>query len=56
MPDDMASDAKAVKDRIRALVRERFGVTHTTLEIERASECHEVGDAKPIGHHIGHQH
>jgi len=56
VPDDIASDARAVKDRIRALVRERFGVTHTTLEIERASECHEFGNAKSIGHQIGHHH
>ena len=54
--DDIAPDARAVKDRIRALVRERFGVTHTTLEIERASECHEFGNAKSIGHQIGHHH
>jgi len=56
VPDDIAPDARAVKDRIRALVRERFGVTHTTLEIERASECHEFGNAKSIGHQIGHHH
>jgi cation diffusion facilitator family transporter len=56
VPDDIAPDARAVKDRIRALVRERFGVTHTTFEIERASECHEFGNAKSIGHQIGHHH
>jgi len=56
VPDELAGDAKELKDRIRALVRERFGVTHTTLEIERASECHECEDAKPIGHLIDASH
>lgn len=47
-------DARAIRDRIRALARERFGVTHATLEIERASECHEGEAASTIGHQIGH--
>lgn len=53
VPDEAAGESKAVKDRIRVLARDRFGVTHTTLEIERASECHEGADANTIGHQIG---
>lgn len=53
VPDESVGSSKDIKDRIRALARDRFGVTHTTLEIERASECHEGADANTIGHQIG---
>ena len=53
LPDDCSGDTKALKDRFRALVRERFGVTHTTLEIEYAAECHEGEGVSTIGHRIG---
>ena len=39
--------------RLQDVVRDRFGVTHTTLEVERWSECHEGGSASAIGHRIG---
>ncbi|MCL4768221.1 MAG: cation diffusion facilitator family transporter [Hyphomicrobiaceae bacterium] len=52
VPEGSAEDAQAVKARIRALARERFGVTHTTLELEAASECHEGEHARIIGHRI----
>ena len=49
--DDTGHEAEAIKDRIKALVRERFGIGHATLELERASATCEGGDAKVIGHH-----
>ena len=52
VPDAASGNGKAVKDRIRTLMRDRFGVTHTTLEIECSSECHEGKDASAIGHRI----
>lgn len=52
VPDGAADNAREVKDRIRALMRDRFDITHTTLEVERASECHEGEDASTIGHRI----
>lgn len=54
LKDGAADDANAIKNRIRALVRDRFGVTHTTLEIERSCECQEGEAASTIGHPIGH--
>ncbi len=56
VPDELTGDSKSVKDRVRVLVRDRFGVSHTTLEVEHASECHEGGHANTIGHQIGHRH
>jgi cobalt-zinc-cadmium efflux system protein len=56
VPDALASDPKPIKDRIRELVRDRFGVSHMTLEVERASECHEGEHANIIGHQIGARH
>jgi cobalt-zinc-cadmium efflux system protein len=53
VPDGTADNSRGVKDRIRAVVRDRFGVTHTTLEVERWSECHEGEGASAIGHRIG---
>lgn len=53
VPDGGADKAWAIKDRIRALARDRFGVTHTTLEMECAAECHEGEDVSTIGHRIG---
>lgn len=55
VPDEAAGESKAIKDRVRVLAQDRFGVTHTTLEIERASECHEGADASTIGHQIEHR-
>jgi len=52
VPDGAAGNARDVRDRIRALLRDRFGVMHATLEIERASECHEGEGASAIGHRI----
>jgi cobalt-zinc-cadmium efflux system protein len=53
VPNGTAENSRDVKDRIRAVVRDRFGVTHTTLEVERWSECHEGEGASAIGHRIG---
>lgn len=53
VPDELTGDPKGIKDRVRRLVRDRFGVSHTTLEVERASECHEGEDVSTIGHQIG---
>ena len=56
--DDAAGqEAEAIKNRIKALVGDRFGIAHTTLELERASTACEGGDAKVIGHHTAdHRH
>lgn len=51
--ESSGEQADAVKQRVKALVRERFGVDHATLELERASACCEGEDAKLIGHRIG---
>lgn len=52
VPDALAGTAKALKDRIRSLALDRFGVAHATLEVERASECHDGADVSTIGHQI----
>ncbi len=49
--DDQAV-GEAVKERIKALARERFGISHTTLEIERASAACEGDGAQTIGHRM----
>ena len=46
-------EADVIKQRVKALARERFGVDHATLELERVSACCEGEDAKLIGHPIG---
>ncbi|MEQ8696057.1 MAG: cation diffusion facilitator family transporter [Bauldia litoralis] len=52
--DDQAA-GEAVKKRIRSLVGESFGITHSTLEIERASAPCAGDDAQVIGHRIAPQ-
>lgn len=52
VPDAVAHDTNAIKMRIKALVRDRFGIGHTTLEFERASEACAGKDHQVIGHRI----
>ena len=52
VPDAFADNAKSLKDRIRSLALDRFGVAHATLEVERASECRDGADVSTIGHQI----
>ena len=54
--DDTGKAADAVKKRIKALAREGFNISHTTLELERSSSCCEGEDAKVIGHRIDLAH
>jgi cobalt-zinc-cadmium efflux system protein len=56
VPDDSSRSAGAVKRRIKALARDRFGIAHTTLELESASTCCEGADAKVIGHAMRADH
>lgn len=53
--DETGERAEAVKDRInnKAMAHERFGIGHTTLELEYASSGCEGEEAKLIGHRIG---
>ena len=51
--DSAGHGAEAVKDRIKRTVRERYGIGHTTLELERASSACEGEDARVIGHPAG---
>ena len=50
--DRAAGDTEAVKSRIKALARERFGIDHTTLEFEYESTRCEGADAMVVGHRI----
>jgi cobalt-zinc-cadmium efflux system protein len=52
VPDGAGDIAAAVRERVRALVRDEFGITHSTLEVELAGQCHEGDGAKTIGHGI----
>lgn len=58
--EETGAGAEAVKQRIKALARERFGIGHTTLELERPSSACADEDAKVIGHPVGghgsHEH
>jgi cobalt-zinc-cadmium efflux system protein len=49
--DDTATlhDAQAEGDRLKALLAERFGITHATLELE----CHACDDDDPASAHGG---
>lgn len=50
--DDVGEQADAVKGRVKTLVRERFGIGHTTLELECASFPCTGEAAKVIGHPV----
>ncbi|MDF1587258.1 cation diffusion facilitator family transporter [Marinimicrococcus flavescens] len=50
--DGTALGGEAVKQRIKALLAGRFGIAHTTLEIEQASQSCEGEDARLVGHRI----
>lgn len=54
--DETGKEVDAVKARIKALARERFNISHTTLELERSSASCEGEDAKVIGHRIESAH
>jgi len=65
LPDGSGGSEDAVKRRIRALVHDRFGIRHTTLEVERLGEACGDDDPLVIGHHVetsdrqpssGHRH
>lgn len=51
--DASGSQDDAVKRRIKALARDRFGIRHTTLEIERSGMPCAGEEAQVIGHSIG---
>lgn len=57
--DEAEAETQGVKARLKTLLRERFGVAHTTLEFESAADCCEGADAEVIGHPVhrtGHGH
>ena len=56
--DDAGGMGEAVRGRIKALLRDRFGIDHTTLELEHVSCSCDGSDAQVIGHPIAaaHQH
>ncbi|MDX6751250.1 cation diffusion facilitator family transporter [Geminicoccaceae bacterium 1502E] len=47
-----AFEGEAVKQRIKALLADRFGIAHTTLELEQASQSCQGEDARLVGHRI----
>lgn len=51
--DEAGEGGEGVKDRIKAMARERFGIGHATLELEYDATSCEGGEAKLIGHRIG---
>ena len=50
--DALGAEAGALKDKIKAMARDRFGIGHATLELEQDSSCCEGEDAKQIGHRV----
>ena len=55
--DECGAAAEAVKERIKALLAERHGIGHTTLELEHASAACTGGEAQVTGHGgPGHTH
>lgn len=50
--DESGEDDEAVKRRLKDLARDRFGIHHTALEIERPGDACGETDALVIGHHI----
>lgn len=54
--DDVARDIEAIKGQMKALLRERFSIGHTTLEFEQASVSHPDEVVKVIGHPTPTQH
>ncbi len=55
--DARAGEGDAIKGRLKALARERFGIGHATLEFERLSQACSAADSQVIGHRVdGEQH
>lgn len=53
--DGWEGETQAIKARLKALVRERFDIAHSTLEFERAADSCGGSDATVIGHAVhGH--
>ena len=46
-------DVEPIKQRMRAVAREQFGIAHCTLEMEYGSACCDGDHAQPVGHHVG---
>ncbi len=53
--DGLAGRADAIRARIKKLVRDEFGIDHSTLEIERASACCDRDHTQTIGHAVRHE-
>jgi cobalt-zinc-cadmium efflux system protein len=53
--DESGAGDDAVKRRIKVLARDRFGIRHTTLEIERPGILCAEDEAQVIGHSIDRQ-
>ena len=52
VPDEIGDEGTSrIKHLVKAMARDRFGIGHTTLELEYASNC--CDDGKVIGHRIG---
>lgn len=51
--DDARRNLEAIKQRIKRMTGDRFGIGHTTLEFEDVSSACLEGDARVIGHHVG---
>lgn len=54
--DESGDRAGGIKDRVKTVARDRFGISHTTLELEYASSCCAGEDAELIGHRIAAAH
>jgi cobalt-zinc-cadmium efflux system protein len=50
--NETGSDAEAIRKRIKTMLRDRFAIGHTTLELERADAACEGESAMAIGHRV----
>ncbi len=47
------ADVETVKNGVRAVARERFGIAHCTLEMEFGSACCDGDHVQAVGHQVG---
>ena len=56
LTDGFEASADDVKARLKTLAHEKFGIGHSTLEMERPDTCCRGEDARTIGHSVGAGH
>lgn len=56
LAEGFEANADDIKARLKTLAREKFGIGHSTLEMERPDACCSGEEARTIGHSVGAAH